>query len=255
MNGPSPHTAPVFALSTADGVELRARWLGTTHQRPSTAVVLVHGFSASMDHPDVVAVADALGAGGYAVLTYDARGHHGSGGLCTLGDRERHDVSAAVAVARSRADRVVTVGASMGGIAVIGHAAREGGVEGVVAVSAPARWKLPANGKAVAAAVLTRTAVGRRLAARLLRVRIDSEWADPPSPEESASTLEVPLAIIHGDRDTIVPAGEARRLALAAKLHRLEIVAGMGHAYHRLGIPAILDAVAWTLAADRPCTA
>ena len=50
------------------------------------AVVLVHGLSATKDNRELVAVATNLQARGLDVLAYDARGHGGSSGICTLGD-------------------------------------------------------------------------------------------------------------------------------------------------------------------------
>ncbi len=136
-----------LTLTTVDGVRLAAH----VHQvpEPHGTVVLAHGFTASATHADVEALAETVANAGYDVVTYDARGHGASGGACTLGDRERHDVAAAVEAARPDAGPVVLVGVSMGAIAVLHHAAtrpRDAGViAGVVTVSAPARWKLPRN--------------------------------------------------------------------------------------------------------------
>ena len=83
-------------FTTHDSVELAGRrWL---HERPSVAVVLVHGFAASADDPLVVAVAETLHTRGFEVVSYDSRGHGRSSGESTLGDLERHDVAAAVAL-------------------------------------------------------------------------------------------------------------------------------------------------------------
>ncbi len=234
-------------IITADGVRLRTRrW---TPEAPfTTTVVLVHGFTASKDHPDVVAVAEALVAHGYAVLSYDMRGHHESEGLCTLGDREALDVAAAVDAARQMSERVVTVGASMGGIAVVRHAGSNPLIDGVVTVSAPARWRLPRNVRSVFAAVLTRTGFGRRMASRHLKVRIHPEWSDPPSPLEVAAGIRTPLAVIHGEADRMIPADEAHRLASGSSgPTRLDIVPAMGHAFDALGIPAIIEGIRWVL--------
>src|SRR5690606_6135123 len=83
------------------------------------------------------------------------------GGLCTLGDAERHDVAAAAAAARTLAPQVVVVGASLGAIAALRHAVDDAGLAGVVTVSAPARWRLRTP-RAALAALLTRTGAGRR---------------------------------------------------------------------------------------------
>src|SRR4051812_22588683 len=103
-------------LKTSDGVELVTRSWPASGQPRATAV-LVHGMAATKDHPELVAVADALTQHGIDVLAYDARGHGDSGGVCTIGDDERYDVAAAVERARQSDLPVVLVGASMGGIA------------------------------------------------------------------------------------------------------------------------------------------
>ena len=113
----------ISVVLTSDGVELATReWLveGQAHG----VVVLVHGFAASKDDRNVVGLAERLGERNLDVLSYDARGHGESGGTCTLGDLEARDVAAAVALARSRGTPIVLVGASMGGVAVLRHAAR-----------------------------------------------------------------------------------------------------------------------------------
>src|SRR5881392_716047 len=66
-------------LRTEDGLELPARWWHATDAR--AIVVLVHGFTASKDDPAVGAVAERMQSAGYAVMSYDARGHGASAGL------------------------------------------------------------------------------------------------------------------------------------------------------------------------------
>src|SRR5262249_8934690 len=107
---------PLFTTTHAARLSPR-RWLHA--DAPRAAVVLVHGFSASADHPDVCDLAEVLHTDGVDVVCYDARGHGTSEGHSTLGDLERHDVAAAVDAARDRSDRVVLVGASMGAIAAL----------------------------------------------------------------------------------------------------------------------------------------
>jgi pimeloyl-ACP methyl ester carboxylesterase len=78
-------------LMTSDGVELATRsW--SCDGEPRAIVVLVHGLSSTKDHPHVVGLAERLRARSLDVLSYDARGHGESEGLCTLGDSERNDV-------------------------------------------------------------------------------------------------------------------------------------------------------------------
>jgi alpha-beta hydrolase superfamily lysophospholipase len=200
-------------------------------------------------------VAEALCATGYAVLSFDSRGHHGSGGLCTLGDLERLDVGAAVSEARGRSSRVVVVGASMGAIAVLRYATTDPDLVGVVSVSSPALWRLPSNVRTIAAAALTRTRTGRRLASRRMHVRLSPEWTNPEPPQRLAARLRVPLAVVHGRRDRFVPQREAAHLASAAPRARLILVPDMGHAFDRAAVPAVRTAVDWVLAESARSTA
>lgn len=237
-----------WQIRTSDAIDLQARlWPASDAVRG--AVVLVHGFSAGKDEPSVVAVAEHLAALGFDVVGYDGRGHGGSGGRCTLGDRERHDVAAAVEVARARSSRVVLVGASMGAIAVLRHAAADPQVSGVVTVSSPARWRLPRTARSLLAAGLTQTWPGRWLAARHLDVRLAKGWSRPEPPVTLAARLAVPLAVVHGARDRFIPPAEGRMLARAAGGPcRLSLVPRMGHAFEPRALDAIADGVEWVMA-------
>jgi alpha-beta hydrolase superfamily lysophospholipase len=235
-------------LATADGLVLAGRrW---TVPDPRAAVVLVHGFSASCDDGRMGEVADALVATGIEVVGYDARGHGASGGDCTLGELESHDVAAAVAVAHERHDRVVLVGASMGAIAALRYAADSDDIDGVVVVSCPSRWRIPRTARGLLATALTRTAPGRAVAARYIGVRVAPAWTTNPAPPvELAGRVQVPIAVIHGSADRFVSVVHADELYLSAgEPRRLDIVEGMGHAFDPVGLSTIVAAVDWTLA-------
>ncbi|MFB7357972.1 alpha/beta hydrolase [Streptomyces gardneri] len=204
-----------------------------------TAVVVAHGFTGSADRPAVRRAARAFAERGAAVVTFSFRGHGGSGGRSTVGDREVLDLSAAVRWARELGHaRVVTVGFSMGGSVVLRHAALERGTEGrvdaVAAVSAPARWYY--RGTAPMRRlhwVVTRPA-GRLVGRYGLRTRIDRRAWDPVplSPVEAVPLIApVPLLIVHGDRDAYFPLDHPRTLAAAGGgAAELWLERGMGHA-------------------------
>jgi alpha-beta hydrolase superfamily lysophospholipase len=238
---------PRPTLVTADQVTLSGRrWL--TDEAPSASVVLIHGFCASSDDAAVVAVAESLHRDGLDVVSYDARGHGRSMGESTLGDLEQHDVAAAVELARQRSDDVVLVGASMGAIAALRYAATDATLRGVVSVSCPARWTLPVNPAAAAAAVMTRTPFGRALLARMVKVRVARRWTNPEPPIELVSRLQVPLTVIHGTNDRFIPVKSSYELYAKATAERsLELVPRMGHAYDQLATDAIRRAVMWSL--------
>jgi len=233
-------------LRTEDGLELPARWWHATDAR--AIVVLVHGFTASKDDPAVGAVAERMQSAGYAVMSYDARGHGASAGLSTLGDMERHDVAAAVEVVRQHGLPIVLVGASMGAIAVLRHAAAGAGLAGVVTVSSPARWQVPRTWRSILAVALTQTRAGRAVTARRLGARVSPQWTWTDPPVSLVEKVRAPIAFIHGARDRfILPKAAAELFEAAPEPRRLEIVPGMGHAYDPAGTAAILGAITWVL--------
>ncbi|MDH5372162.1 MAG: alpha/beta hydrolase, partial [Acidimicrobiia bacterium] len=133
---------------TRDGIVLEGRWTAATENPSGSVIVIAHGFTASKDNPEVEEFARGLADAGHDVLTYDSRGHNDSQGLCTLGDSEQFDVEAAVREARSRSDRVVVFGASMGAIAALRYAATDHELAGAVSLSSPAQWRLPRSASA-----------------------------------------------------------------------------------------------------------
>ena len=63
----------------------------------------------------------------------------------------------------------------------------------------------------------------------------------------------MPLAIVHGRRDRLIPFNFSLTVSLAelSDAHSV-VVPGMGHAFDPVGHEAICEAVEWTLAADAP---
>jgi uncharacterized protein (TIRG00374 family) len=243
-------TAPdLVPLVTSDGYRLRRQeWSGESAR---AVVVLVHGFVGSADDPALVREARALLADGFDVVSYDSRGHGRSEGVCTLGDLESRDVEAAVVSAKSKGLPVVLVGASMGAVAALRYAASSGSeLAGVVAVSAPASWRVRRSPRAILLYILTRTAFGRYRAKRQVGVRVAATWTEPAAPIELISHISVPVAIIQGQRDPYIAREDAAAIheACTSPSKRLDMVPGMGHAYDEKAIPAIRDAVDWVLA-------
>jgi alpha-beta hydrolase superfamily lysophospholipase len=235
-------------LHSEDGLRLAATTWRSADE-PQAAVVVAHGLTITKDHPSVTALASSLVAEGFGVITYDGRGHGDSEGLCTLGCDEAFDVAAAVAYARTLSPRVVAVGSSMGAIAVLRYGATDPDLAGVVAVSAPARWRIH-SARSFVAAAMTRTGAGRDLVRRRKGVRLAPRWNAVAAPEEVASRLGCPAAIVHGSADRFIPAREATRLYERLRgPRRLDVVPGMGHGFGRAAVPAIIDAVRWTITA------
>jgi pimeloyl-ACP methyl ester carboxylesterase len=243
-------------LITSDGVSLATRsWFCAGD--PRAIVVVVHGLSSTKDHPHLVSLAEALVARGVDVVSYDARGHGASEGFSTLGDLERHDVAAAVARARSRGGRVVVIGASMGAIATLGYAQGDPDLAGVVVVSSPGDFRIPIRLRALFTVALARTRPGRLFAARHVRVRIHPVWNPPDPPRAAAKRVvtAVPLAIVHGRRDRLIPFQSSLSVSVGEMptAHAV-VVPGMGHAFDPAGHAAICDALDWVLATSAGAT-
>lgn len=261
-------------LLTSDGIRLCGRWrLPHAHAHSDgdalATVVVVHGFSASQDDEAVCALVDDLSEAGYQVLSYDARGHGSSEGMCSVGSTEHMDVACAVDVASLRALPVVLVGVSMGGVAVAGYLAdrtRAGdlddgrggaaggggggghGVAGAVLVSTPSRWRMRPSPLGLVTAVLTRTRLGRWVASRRLRVRIAPRWRVGEPLEALVERIDVPLAVVHGTGDRLLRPEHGRRLHASARgPSRLELVEGMGHGIDVSKLHATVGAVGWVL--------
>jgi pimeloyl-ACP methyl ester carboxylesterase len=233
-------------LETADGIRLATRRWAALDQGRAT-VVVAHGLTANKDEPRVVSLCAALQRQGFEVIAYDSRGHGQSGGQCTLGDLERHDVAAVVRWARARNRRIVLVGASMGAVAVLSYAATAHDLSGVVAVSSPGEWRLPFRIRSLATAGLARTKAGRKFARRHMNVRI-APWTSPESPRSLVGRVEVPLVVVHGRRDTIIPHGAGLAAAISDHPRRsVVLVQSMGHAFDPVGHGQICESVNWTL--------
>jgi alpha-beta hydrolase superfamily lysophospholipase len=268
-------------LITVDDIRLAGRWW---HPRGTDvrgeAVVVVHGFCGSKDAPEVELIALRQSTRGRRVLTFDLRGHGESGGATTLGLHEGRDVDAAVAAARLDADRVLVVGASMGGIATIEHlcgpaeapgaagtpdvsaepsepagsdGARGGTTEepadGAVIVATPARWKVPRSTRGVLAMALTQTRAGRLVAARRMGTRVAVRPGRGGEPVVRAGCVSRPVAVLHGlaDRFVAPAAGEAIYTALGGP-RLLDLVPGMGHGFCAAAAEPIDDALDWLVA-------
>ncbi|WP_392671860.1 alpha/beta hydrolase family protein [Streptomyces sp. LN785] len=253
-------------LRTDDGLTIEAVYEPcTTGSGPgagsvdgTTAIVVAHGFTGSVDRPAVRRAARVF-AQRAAVITFSFRGHGGSGGRSTVGDREVLDLAAAVAWARSLGHRrVVTVGFSMGGSVVLRHGALytspgtapatephartvpaqrgriEAHADAVVAVSAPARWYYRGTAPMRRLHWMVTRPAGRLVGRYGFRTRIDrNDWDPVPlSPVEAVPLIApAPLLIVHGDQDPYFPLDHPRMLADAARgSAELWLLRGMGHA-------------------------
>jgi uncharacterized protein len=252
---PPQAVARPFAVTSSDGVRLAGIHLPGPARDATTALVVCHGFTHHTGHPISRGVLESL-ARSAPVVAVDMRGHGGSGGRNTVGDRELLDVDAAVGWARRAGyPRVATTGFSLGGAVVLRQAALGAArPDAVAAVSAPARWYSRETVAMRRVHWLLEQPHGR-LVARLLGVRLDDPWATlPPSPVEVvAGIAPIPLLLVHFTDDRYFSPDHATALAAASGGHAaLWSEPGGGHGESGTG-PALADRLArWALAAAAP---
>jgi pimeloyl-ACP methyl ester carboxylesterase len=197
-------------------------------------IVVAHGFTGSWRDRTTRRIVHVLsGYGG--VLSFDFRGHGRSTGRSTVGDLEILDLDGVVRHARSIGyTTVVTVGFSMGAAVAGRHAGLVGGVDGVVAVSGPARWYYRGTRPMRQVHWVIERGTGRLVARVAKRTRIAANGWDPvpvPPHEAVARISPVPLLIVHGDADAFFPLEHAHQLYDNAREPKeLWIEPGYGHA-------------------------
>jgi uncharacterized protein len=258
----------VVRLRSRDGLRLTGRWLAAEagdpewQPDPREAILLLHGYSGSVT-PDLVEVGPFLRRTA-GVLGLDFRGHGGSDDApTTFGVDEVEDVAGALAWLGERGiRRVALVGSSMGGItaiaatAVLGDGrlrAADAPPDAPAAVTDPPRPTIVA---VVADSVTPEVAlvVGRRLGVPG-GVRLASQafsrfprlvGGDPRATQPIAMVgllEDLPLLLVHGGADRLIPPAAAARLAAAAPegTHRL-VVEGAGHGEAHAKDPAAWEA-------------
>jgi pimeloyl-ACP methyl ester carboxylesterase len=206
---PTDDGIPTEHITLSDG---STAWLtGAHHPQDALAVCLAHGRSRDKSYlrPLIAALTPLA-----PVLAFDFPGHGERGfGRTSLGHHEAATVTAALEALAARYPRILCYGASMGGAATLLSQAENphpavqaiitdgtfATVEQVVQAARPRYLPAPAGRLAL------------HLAGRIARY-------DPQAvrPVDAAGDLRVPLHVLHGDHDPLVPLVAAHQLAEAA---------------------------------------
>ena len=211
------------ALRAVDGVALVAWFMPATGKAHAT-VLFLHGNAENIS-THFISVA-WMPAEGFNVLALDYRGYGGSEGKPTLPGMQL-DIDAALTELRARPDvdprRIVLFGQSLGGALAIHYAARgsqRGALRAVIADSAFADYRTIASEKLAASAL---TWPFQWLPALV----VDNDY----SPLASVGAISpLPLLLIHGEADAVVPPHHAQRLYEAARMPKeLWLLPGVGH--------------------------
>ncbi len=114
-----------------------AQLIGTLYGQGKTAIIFANQTNSYQEAWKPLA--QSFAAKGYMTLTFEYEGLHGSGGDRYSTPYARNVVSAAAFAQTQGATRVVLVGASIGGLAVVAAAARTNALA-IVSISAPSDW-------------------------------------------------------------------------------------------------------------------
>ncbi len=210
-------------IRTPDGVALSG-WVLRPEGEPLGTVLFLHGNAENMStHVNAVLW---LVRAGYRVVLVDYRGYGKSGGTPTMAGVHADALAAIDAVFGMTGvdgDRVAVLGQSLGGAVAIYAAAKsphKGRIRALVVDSAFSGYR-----------EIAREKVGEIAVLKLLRSPLSRLVTDRYSPRLWIGRVApVPVFIVHGDADRVVPAAHGERLyALAAEPKTLCIVPGAGH--------------------------
>lgn len=208
---PAPAAAPgarVVRFDSRDGTRLCGWFIPAVEApRGAPAVLFVHGNAGNLNmHYGFV---ETLPRRGFGLFLFDYRGYGESEGRATargpLIDDARAALDAMLAQPEVDPARIAVFGQSLGGAIALRAFREPGPIRSMVLESPFASWRLAA---ATALGGASPGAVSRALAALLI--------SDDERPDEAISALDIPILIIHGDADRVVPVVHGRRLRDAA---------------------------------------
>jgi fermentation-respiration switch protein FrsA (DUF1100 family) len=217
-------------FSAGDGTRLHG-WFLPAPGRALGTILFLHGNAENVS-THIMSVR-WLPERGFNVFLLDYRGYGASEGKPTLaGVQDDVESALKMLIARPGVDpgRIVVFGQSLGGaIAVhrVAHTAYRGNIRALVVESAFSGYRR-----------ITREKLGDFWLTWPLQYPLSWTVSDEYSPSEAVTRISpIPLLVIHGDRDPIVPSHHGQRLfELAREPKQLWIVPGGGHiqAFHKI---------------------
>lgn len=197
------------ALTRKDGVTLAGALL--PHQPPvDRLLIILHGFGE--DRTAMWGRAEQMAEEGWDTFVFDSRAQGRSGGeTASFGGREVDDLQAWLDRLNAPIGRVVLWGRSMGASVALQTAARDPRI-GALVLEAPY-----ASLNAAVGSLLTRSWLPRQFARPILRraSRLAGASVGWPTPLELAPSVTIPILIIHGSNDRLIPMADVKSLANA----------------------------------------
>lgn len=217
-----------FRAVTDDGVTIAGVHVDVADT--DTVVIYAHGFLSNKNHRNVPRFVELLSRE-FDVMAFDFRGHGESEGSCTFTNGEVLDIEAVVRHARLVGyERVVTVGSSMGGAAVICHAGLYGGVDGLTTIGTFDDARTLRRPMTLAALnLLFATPFGPTVAEVTRGTRL-GDLLHGDQPIDVVAGIVVPTLFIHGEWDHLIHPEASRRLyERATEPKTLVVVPRKGH--------------------------
>lgn len=232
---PSEYQADYETISfvSEDGLPLKGWLVKPPHPRAkSSAIIICHGVGANKS--DFTELAASLARRGYFVLLFDFRAHgESSGSRTSLGYHEQKDVLAALSVLKARKDidlhRIGIYGFSMGGSTALLAAAKSGAFSAVAVDSAFTSLRDQARG-AIRGFYHLPSFPFLHLAIFGYELYFQTRVENVAPVNVIAHISPVPLLIIAGEGDKLIPADNGRKLYSAAgEPKELWIIPGADH--------------------------
>ena len=220
----------------SDGLRLRGGALVPDVARAT--VVLLHGIpsSAPPEPGDTgyEGFARFFVDAGYAAVWSDMRAVRDSEGYFSIEGWVRDAARIVEEAAALVPDKpLALIGSSAGGCVATEAVARGTFVQALGLLAAPAAW---VSFAADAAAALQRITIEAGMSVDPIVTADPAEWAaefEKVTTTRAIAELKVPILIVHGTADDVVPVAHASQLHDAAPHARLEIIEGGGHQLRR----------------------
>lgn len=222
---------------TSDGLSLDAG--ACIVDEPRGTVVLLHGIP-SVTPPDIgeegyPGLARRFASRCWSAVWADMRGVRGSEGFFSIEGWVRDGIATVTAARALHPDVhfLALVGSSAGGAVSAEVARRKAPVDAVALLAAPAIWSSFVADPRAGTQRITIEA-GMPLEDSVLQD--PTAWAaefDGVSTELSVGDVDVPILILHGTADEVVPVDHAKRIADQAPHAELEIIEGAEHVLRR----------------------